>query len=56
MNKMAKKNRYDELEIYLDDLTPKAQKEVLEFLGLKSAEEGNLDVLPVAVIPKAEVA
>jgi len=46
----------DEFELYLDDLKPAARKSLLKFLGLKSAEEGNLDVLPLAVIPKPEPA
>ena len=32
----------DELEIFFADLTPEAQKKVLEFLGIKAAEESNL--------------
>lgn len=43
-----------ELEIFLGDLTPAAQKKVLEFLGIKEAKELNLDVLPLFVLPKPE--
>jgi len=51
---LAKKKATEqgELEIYLSDLTPEAQKRVLAFLGIKTAEEGNLDVYPIATIPK----
>jgi len=42
----------DELEIFIDDLTEEAREEVLKFLGLKSPEEGNLDIFPVTTIPK----
>jgi len=42
------------LHLFLDDLTEEAQKEVLEFLKLKNSEEGNLDVTPIATIPKPE--
>ena len=42
------------LEIMFDALTPEAQAAVLEFLGIKSAAEGNFDVFPIAVIPKPE--
>jgi hypothetical protein len=45
----------EEFEIYLSDLKPKARNRVLEFLGLNSAEEGNLDVLPLTTIPKPEI-
>jgi hypothetical protein len=44
----------EELEIYLSDLKPEVQKRVLRFLGLRSAEGGNLDVFPLAVVPKPE--
>jgi hypothetical protein len=54
MVKMTQMNHHDELEIFLDDLKPQAQKEVLEFLGLKNEKDGNLDVFPIARIPKPE--
>jgi hypothetical protein len=43
-----------EMELYLRDLKPEAQRRVLRFLGLKSPEEGNLDVFPIATIPKPD--
>jgi hypothetical protein len=44
----------DELEIFLSDLTPQAQKKVLEFLGIKAVEESNLNVFPLFILPKPE--
>jgi len=40
------------LTIMLDDLNSKAQKEVLEFYGYKSPEDGNLDIVPLFVLEK----
>jgi hypothetical protein len=52
---MCTKARHpDELPIYLEDLWPKAQKKVLEFLGIKTPQEANLDVLPLFMLPKPE--
>jgi hypothetical protein len=34
----------------LDDLNSEAQKEVLEFYGYETADEGNLDVVPLFVL------
>jgi hypothetical protein len=44
----------DKLEIFFDDLTPKAQKKVLEFLRIKEQKELNLDVLPLFILPRVE--
>jgi hypothetical protein len=44
----------DELEIFLSDLTPEAQKKILLFLEIETAEESNLDVFPLFVLPKPE--
>lgn len=41
-------------EIYVRDLKADVQKNVLAFLGLKTAEDGNFDVVPIAVLPKPE--
>jgi len=41
-------------EIMIDDLKDDVRANVLKFLGLKTAEEGNFDVVPIAVIPKPE--
>ncbi len=42
------------LEIMFDDLNAKARKEVLEFYGYDSAEDGNLDVVPLFILEKEE--
>jgi len=42
------------LEIMFDDLDAKARKEVLEFYGYDSAEDGNLDVVPLFILEKEE--
>jgi len=44
----------DQIEIYLSDFKEREQKEILEFLGLKNAGEGNLDIIPLVYIPKPE--
>jgi len=44
----------DELEIYFDDLNEDAKRRVLKFLGVKKPEDLNLDVLPLATLPKPE--
>jgi hypothetical protein len=38
----------------LEDLNGKTQKEVLQFYGYDSPEEGNLDVVPLFVLEKEE--
>ena len=42
------------LGIYLYDFKEEVQKEILKELKLKNAEEGNLDVFPIAEIPLPE--
>jgi len=42
------------LTIMFEDLNNKAQKEVLEFYGYDSAEEGNLDVVPLFILEEEE--
>jgi len=42
------------LEIMFDDLNVKARKEVLEFYGYDSLEEGNFDVVPLFILEKQE--
>ena len=44
----------DTLNIMLDDLNDEAQKEVLKFYGYETAEEGNLDVVPLFVLETDE--
>lgn len=35
------------IEIYLDDLKPEVQEQVLHALGIASAQDGNYDALPL---------
>jgi hypothetical protein len=42
------------LEIMFDDLNAKARKKVLEFYGYDSAEDGNLNVVPLFILEKQE--
>lgn len=37
-------------ELYFNDLTREAQERFLAACGLKSAAEGNYDVLPIATL------
>lgn len=48
------KNGAMKMEIYLDDLKEDKQEEILNGRNLDSAEEGNLDVFPLAVVRGAE--
>jgi len=41
----------NEFEIMFSDLTPEAQKELLKAFHIKSPEDMNWDVVPIAVIP-----
>ena len=43
------------MEIFLHDLVPEKQKEVLRLMGLDAPEDGNLDTFPLAVITAAGV-
>lgn len=38
------------IDIYLDDLKPDIQMQVLQALGISSAQDGNYDVLPLFTI------
>lgn len=35
------------VEIYIDDLKPDIERQVLEELGLETAEDGNYDIIPL---------
>jgi len=37
-------------ELYFRDLNEDAQQRLLEFYGLQSPEEGNLDITPIAIL------
>ena len=39
-----------DFEIYYDDLTAMAQERLLKFLNLPTAEDGNLNTVPIAVL------
>jgi hypothetical protein len=39
-------------EIFITDLNHAKQVEILEFLGVESIEDGNYDIVPIAVIEK----
>lgn len=42
-------------EIYISDLTEDCKKRLLCFLKIKSPSELNLDVFPIAEVPKGDV-
>jgi hypothetical protein len=44
----------DGFEIHFTDLTPEAQMRLLEYLCIDKPEEENLDVLPIAIIPRSK--
>ena len=41
----------EDFEIFFSDLTIEAQKRFLDFMELKSADEGNYDVIPITIVP-----
>lgn len=43
-----------EFELYLDDLKPEKQKELLKFYNVETAEEGNYDVIPIVILSDLE--
>lgn len=42
------------VEIYICDLKPEVQEQVLSELNLSSAKEGNYDLFPLFVVEKQE--
>jgi hypothetical protein len=40
------------IDIYYRDLTPDAQKKVLEFYGYKSEAEGNFEHVPLFILAR----
>ena len=42
------------VEIYICDLKPEVQEQVLSELNLSSAKEGNYDLFPLCVVEKQE--
>lgn len=43
------------VEIYIDDLKPDIQRQVLEELGLETAEDGNYDIIPLFSVERPEL-
>lgn len=41
-------------EIMFDDLNKEAQEQFLEFQGLDSPEDGNYDIVPLAIVELEE--
>lgn len=44
----------NDIEIYFDDLNKDAQEKFLEAMGIKTSDEGNYEVFPIAVTPVPE--
>jgi len=40
----------DSLEIYFSDLVKDAQTKVLKFYNLATPDDGNLDIVPIAIL------
>jgi len=41
-------------ELYFSDLTPEAQKRLLDFWGVSDPSELNLEVVPICVLERGE--
>lgn len=50
----AKVEEHMSVEIYICDLKPEVQEQVLSELNLSSAKEGNYDLFPLFVVEKQE--
>ncbi len=44
-----------EIEIYFDDMNEDAQKKFLKAMGMEKSDEGNYDILPIAIVPIPEI-
>ncbi len=44
----------NDIEIYFNDLNKEAQEKFLEAMGIKTSDEGNYEVFPIAVTPVPE--
>lgn len=53
-HKLIGEKRMKEFEIYFNDLTEEAQKELLMFMGISGSTEMNWDVFPITTITKEE--
>jgi len=51
----AFENEAAELPMYLVDFKPEVQEKIMLFLGIKKAQELNLDTFPLFVLPKPEI-
>lgn len=54
VKEMKLNEQEDTFDIMYDHLLPDVQQELLQFLGLESPEEGNLEFSAVAVVPRPE--
>ncbi len=43
------------IEIYFDDLNEEAQKIFLKTMGIETSDEGNYDIVPIAIVPIPEI-
>lgn len=43
------------IEIYFDDLNEEAQKKFLKAMGIETSDEGNYDVIPIAIVSIPEI-
>lgn len=49
------KETESEIEIYFDDLNEETQKKFLKAMGIETSDEGNYDVIPIAIVPMSEI-
>ena len=49
------KNIGNEIEVYFDDLSEDSKKEFLKAMGMETSDEGNYDVVPIAIISIPEI-
>jgi hypothetical protein len=43
-----------EIEIFFDDFNEEAQKKFLKAMGIETSDEGNYDIIPIAIVPVPE--
>lgn len=44
-----------EIEIFFHDLNEDAQKKFLKAMGIETGDEGNYDIIPIAIVPIPEI-
>lgn len=49
------KETKNDIEIHFGDLNEDAKKKFLEAMGIETSSKRNLDIIPIAVIPKPEM-